>query len=165
MTRARTIRPRRFWTARLSVRIVSQACSPIWKRLAVPISIPVLLTFLVMPKRPRRVGVLMETAAKALRRPLFLRSVVCMAVPLLGVSYLSLPPADKRPRPMIPDELLGRLSSRADKNAQRAEGIEIACEIIGKLATVKGLRGFEIRSSEDDDAALEVMEKAGLRCS
>jgi methylenetetrahydrofolate reductase (NADPH) len=67
-----------------------------------------------------------------------------------------------RPRPMIPDALLERLSSQPDRAAERAAGIEIAVETLRQLSDLKGLRGFEIRADGDDEAALEVLERAGL---
>jgi len=70
--------------------------------------------------------------------------------------------AGRHPSPMIPDALLARLSSKADKSAQRAVGIDIATEIIQQLCSLKGARGFEIRADGDDEAALEVMQRAGL---
>lgn len=70
--------------------------------------------------------------------------------------------ADKSPRPMIPDAMLERLASSDDKAAQRAAGIEIATETIRRLSELKGLSGFEIRSGEEEDAALEVISEAGL---
>ena len=73
--------------------------------------------------------------------------------------------AEASPRPMIPDAVLARLSSRGEKTAQRALGIEFACETINRLSDLDGLRGFEIRADADDDAAIEVIEKSGLRCS
>jgi methylenetetrahydrofolate reductase (NADPH) len=73
--------------------------------------------------------------------------------------------AEASPRPMIPDAVLARLSSRGEKTAQRALGIEFACETIKRLSDLDGLRGFEIRADADDDAAIEVIEKSGLRCS
>ena len=73
--------------------------------------------------------------------------------------------AEKPPRPMIPEAMLERVCSAGDTRAQRAAGIQIAVETIGKLSAMAGLRGFEIRSDGDDEAALEVIEKAGLRCN
>ena len=72
--------------------------------------------------------------------------------------------AEKRPCPMIPDVVIERLSSKSDKAAQRFAGIDMACDTIKKLAALDGLRGFEIRSDADDDVALDVIEKSGLRC-
>jgi hypothetical protein len=66
---------------------------------------------------------------------------------------------------MIPEPVLARLSSKADASAQRAAGIELACETIERLSELEGLRGFEIRSDGDDDAVIEVIEKSGSRCS
>jgi methylenetetrahydrofolate reductase (NADPH) len=73
--------------------------------------------------------------------------------------------AQQRPCPMVPDALLERVSSAGDKAAQKAAGIEIAVETIKKLSGLNGLRGFEIRSGEDHDVALEIIEKAGLSAS
>ena len=41
-------------------------------------------------------------------------------------------------------------------------GIELACETIERLSDLEGLRGFEIGSRGDDDAADEIMERSGL---
>jgi methylenetetrahydrofolate reductase (NADPH) len=64
---------------------------------------------------------------------------------------------EKRPDPMVPADMLKRLSSKSDKNSVRSEGIKIALETIEKLSAVQGLRGFEI-VCDDDDAALEVLD-------
>ena len=71
--------------------------------------------------------------------------------------------AETSPRPMIPDAVLARLSSKSDEAGQRAVGIELACETIKRLSDLEGLRGFEIRSDGDDDAADEIIERSGLR--
>jgi len=71
--------------------------------------------------------------------------------------------AAARPRPMIPEAgVLARLSAKSDKTAQRREGIEIAAETIGRLSELSGLRGFELSADGDHEAALAVMQKAGL---
>ena len=71
--------------------------------------------------------------------------------------------AQRRPLPMVPDATLERIASKADKAAQRQEGIEIAVETIKHLSALNGLRGFEICGDGDDDAVLEVIDKSGLR--
>jgi methylenetetrahydrofolate reductase (NADPH) len=70
--------------------------------------------------------------------------------------------AAKRPDPIVPDSLVDRLVSSGGQREQRAAGITVAAEIVGRLAAVDGLRGFEICGDGDDEAVLEVMEKAGL---
>jgi methylenetetrahydrofolate reductase (NADPH) len=70
--------------------------------------------------------------------------------------------AETSPRPMIPDAVLARLSSKNDQSGQRAVGIELACETIERLSHLEGLRGFEIRSDGDDAAADEIIERSGL---
>jgi methylenetetrahydrofolate reductase (NADPH) len=67
--------------------------------------------------------------------------------------------AEKRPIPMVPDTVLERLASKSDKSEQRSEGIAIALEVIERLSSLSGLRGFEICCDDDDTAILEVIEK------
>lgn len=68
----------------------------------------------------------------------------------------------KRPRTMIPEALLNRLAAKADPAAQRAEGIAIAVETIGRLRKLPGLRGFEVCANGHFEAALEVIHASGL---
>ncbi len=70
--------------------------------------------------------------------------------------------AEKRPFPMVPEAILERIAAKEGREAQRAEGIEIALETIERLSSKEGLRGFEICGAGDDEAALEVIERAGL---
>ncbi len=66
--------------------------------------------------------------------------------------------AEKRPTPMVPEEVIKRLASKSDKNACRKEGIKIALESMERLSAMQGLRGFEINCNGDRDAALEVLD-------
>jgi hypothetical protein len=68
----------------------------------------------------------------------------------------------KRPNPRVPEAMLTRLNSAGSASAQRAAGVAMAVETIGRLAQFKGLRGFQICVDGDVDAALEVIEKASL---
>ena len=68
----------------------------------------------------------------------------------------------QRPQPRVPDDVLARVTSKGDKAAQRAAGIEIAVETIKRLSVVKGLRGFQICVDHDVDAGLEIIERSGL---
>jgi len=70
--------------------------------------------------------------------------------------------ARQRPDPRVPGAVVDRIASGADPGARRAAGIEIAVETIRRLASQDGLRGFSIVGGGDDDAALEVIERAGL---
>ena len=47
--------------------------------------------------------------------------------------------AGKRPNPRIPDAMLTRLSSAGSASAQRAAGVAMAVETIGRLAEVQGV--------------------------
>ncbi len=71
--------------------------------------------------------------------------------------------AAQRPSPAIPEEVIERISSAGDAAAQRAAGIEIAVETIGRLSQVGALRGFQVCGDVDPAAALQVIEKSGLR--
>ena len=68
--------------------------------------------------------------------------------------------AGQRPSPMVPEAVLERIASGADRRSQRAAGIEIAVETIERLSAMEGLRGFQIGG--DDGAALETIEQSGL---
>jgi methylenetetrahydrofolate reductase (NADPH) len=70
--------------------------------------------------------------------------------------------ASARPLPMVPQTILDRLAAAGDKKAQRAAGIEIAVETIKQISSLKGLRGFQICADDDEDAALEVIQRSGL---
>ena len=67
------------------------------------------------------------------------------------------------PAPRIPAPVLERITSPADKSAQRAAGIEVAVETIRRLSGYKGLRGFEICVNGADDVALEVINSVEAR--
>ncbi len=64
---------------------------------------------------------------------------------------------EKRPNPMVPADVLSRLSSKPDSSAARADGIKMALETIEKLSSIEGLRGFEIVCDDDSDAAMDVL--------
>ncbi len=70
--------------------------------------------------------------------------------------------AESRPKPLVPEALLQRITSKPDAAAGRAEGIAVAVELIQELSAVDGLRGFAICGEGDDEAVLEVIEKSGL---
>ena len=68
----------------------------------------------------------------------------------------------KRPDPRIPEAISKRLLAKSDKAAARAEGIAVAVETIDRLRSLKGIRGFDILSEGDPDAAQEIIDKSGL---
>lgn len=63
----------------------------------------------------------------------------------------------------IPQATLHRVSSAPSPAGQRSAAIEVALETIKQLATVPGLRGFGICCDGDSDAALEILDRSGLR--
>lgn len=71
--------------------------------------------------------------------------------------------AGRRPDPMVPQSVVERIASASDTRAQRAAGIAIALGTIDRLSRTEGLRGFQICGGGHDDAALEVIEKSGLK--
>jgi methylenetetrahydrofolate reductase (NADPH) len=70
--------------------------------------------------------------------------------------------AESRPVPRVPQSVLDRLSSAGTRAAERAVGIEIAVETIREISALRGVRGFQICADDDEDAALEIMERSGL---
>ncbi len=68
----------------------------------------------------------------------------------------------KRLSGAVPQPLLDRMAAASAPAAAREAGIRIAVETIGRLQAVKGLGGFQIAADGDADAALEVLDKAGL---
>ncbi len=70
--------------------------------------------------------------------------------------------AGERPLPKIPAAVVGRVVSKTEPGARRAAAIEIALETIGRLSSLRGLRGFSISGHGDHEAALEIIEKSGL---
>ncbi len=70
--------------------------------------------------------------------------------------------AAKRPAARVPAALLERVLSRGDPAAQRAAAIEVAVETVGRLSSIRGLRGLSISGEGDPDAALKVIEKSAL---
>ncbi len=63
----------------------------------------------------------------------------------------------------IPDEVIKRLKSAGDKNGQAKEGLTICAEIIGRLKSIKGLRGIHIHSGGKEAVVAELLAKAGLK--
>jgi len=91
------------------------------------------------------------------------RVAVLAGVRLLSDAEEAKAYAARRPDPRVPDALLERMASAADRDAQRAAGIEIAVETIQRLSRTEGLRGFQICGDGDDEAALQVIELSGLK--
>ena len=72
------------------------------------------------------------------------------------------PQAKRRPLSRIPDAVLRQVTSKSDAAARRRAAIDLAVETVKRLGGIKGLRGFSIGVNGDPDAALEIIEKAGL---
>jgi methylenetetrahydrofolate reductase (NADPH) len=73
--------------------------------------------------------------------------------------------ANKRPNPRIPGALLQKVTGAQNEAAARQAGIDIAVDIISALKSEGGVRGFEICVRSDVDAALAIIDKAGLEIS
>ncbi len=99
---------------------------------------------------------------EVVRRGLPEKTAIVAGIEPLGDGKKAAELAAKRPRPRIPEAVLERLAAGGDASAQRAAGIAIAVETIGRLAAFEGLRGFQICLDGDVDAALEVVDKASL---
>jgi 5,10-methylenetetrahydrofolate reductase len=61
----------------------------------------------------------------------------------------------------VPDAVVERMD-RTPTDRQRAEGIELALEILEQVRTIPGVRGVHLMSIRNEDALLEVIERAGL---
>jgi len=96
------------------------------------------------------------------RRGLQEKAAIVAGIRPLGDAETAGAFAARRPSPRVPNAMLERIASAADKRAQRAAAIEIAVETIERLLELDGLRGFQIGGDGDDDAALEIIEKSGL---
>jgi methylenetetrahydrofolate reductase (NADPH) len=97
------------------------------------------------------------------RRGIHEKVAIVAGIQPLGEAAKAKQYAVKRPVPRVPQAMLERLASKPDAGAQRAEGIQIAVETIGRLSELRGLRGFEVCGDGDLDAALEVIERSGLK--
>ncbi len=91
------------------------------------------------------------------------RVAILAGVRLLGSAEEAKAFAAGRPDPRVPDAVVERMGSAGDPGAQRAAGIEVAVETIQRLSRIEGLRGFQICGEGDDEAAVAVIEKSGLR--
>ena len=96
------------------------------------------------------------------RRGLHEKVAIVAGIRPLGDAAAAAEFAGQRPRPGVPDALLERIVSQTGASAQRAAGIEIAVETIGRLSERSGLRGFQVCGDGDTDAALATIEKSGL---
>ncbi|MDD5708010.1 MAG: methylenetetrahydrofolate reductase [Kiritimatiellae bacterium] len=71
--------------------------------------------------------------------------------------------AAARPSPCLPASTVTRMTGAKSASDQRTMGIKIALETIEALSSLAGLRGFEVRGDGDPGAALEVIEKSGVK--
>lgn len=97
------------------------------------------------------------------RRGLDKQVAILAGVRVLTSSQGAAAYAQRRPVPRVPESLLQRLAAKTSPEAQRQEGIQIACETIQSLRAFKGLRGFDLSGEDDCFAALAVIEATGLR--
>ena len=73
--------------------------------------------------------------------------------------------AAERPDPRIPSAILEKISNAPDDAAARKEGIAAATAVVKKLKSLPGIRGVEISIGDDVEAALEIIDNAGLKVS
>jgi methylenetetrahydrofolate reductase (NADPH) len=95
-----------------------------------------------------------------------LRGLHEQAAVLAGIAPLSegnVAQEKARSQSRIPDSLIGRLASESDPAARRAAAIAIAVETVRRLSDIPGIRGFCICADGDHEAALRIIEDAGLR--
>jgi 5,10-methylenetetrahydrofolate reductase len=57
----------------------------------------------------------------------------------------------------IPDEVIKRLKTAGDEEAQKKEGLAICTEVIKKIRGMKGLRGIHILSGRKESIVPELM--------
>lgn len=60
---------------------------------------------------------------------------------------------------MIPDELVARMQQASDA---KEEGINIACELIGQVRDIPGVRGIHIMAVAWEEIVPEIVERVGL---
>lgn len=63
----------------------------------------------------------------------------------------------------IPDELIERLKSAGDREAQKKEGLAICAETIKEIRDIEGLRGIHILSGGKETVVPELLAMAGLQ--
>jgi methylenetetrahydrofolate reductase (NADPH) len=89
-------------------------------------------------------------------------AIVASIQPLTGAHLLEAQ-AGKRPSPRIPAAITANLLAVKDPAEQRAKAIDAALETITQLGSIAGLRGFCISSDGDLEAALQIIDRSGLR--
>jgi methylenetetrahydrofolate reductase (NADPH) len=100
--------------------------------------------------------------AEVSRRGLHEKVAILAGIEPLGERALEHAQAKRRPLSRIPDAVLRQVASKSDAAARRRTAIDLAVETVKQLSRTKGLRGFSISVDGDPEAALEIIEKAGL---
>lgn len=90
------------------------------------------------------------------------KTAILAGIQILTSAQVARAAAERHPRTRIPDTFLSKITAPSGSSAQRAAGIELAVELVRGLASLPGLRGFELRGGGDHDAVLEVMAQAEL---
>ncbi len=101
--------------------------------------------------------------ADVTKRGLHEQVAILAGIRVLGSGEAAREFAASRPDPRVPDAVVERIASAAGQGAQRSAGIDLATETIQRLSEIKGLGGFQISAGDDHNAALELMERSGLR--
>ena len=97
------------------------------------------------------------------KRGLHEKAAIVAGIELLTAERLAVAPDAGRPASMIPEAAAKRVGSAADPTARRAAAVELAAETIGRLAGLRGLRGFSICGDGDAAAVTDILAKSGLR--
>jgi methylenetetrahydrofolate reductase (NADPH) len=62
----------------------------------------------------------------------------------------------------IPDQVIERMSSAGDEEAQRKEGISICVEVIKEIKGLDGVKGIHILSGGRESSVPEIIKGSGL---
>jgi methylenetetrahydrofolate reductase (NADPH) len=100
--------------------------------------------------------------AEVSRRGLHEKVAILAGIEPLTEHALEHARAKRRPFSRVPDAVFQQVAAKTEAAARRRAAIDVAVETVKQLSGAKGLRGFSIAVDGDQDAALEIIDKAGL---